>query len=130
MVFFCLIGKYVYVSASMAPNRIRALRRERGMTLEMLADQVGLSTGHVFRLENGERNLTVKYFAAFAHALRVEPRDLIDPVVDGDRALIEALRRADPAKKAAVALLLGIEADLIDPKRPVAARGKRTETRR
>jgi len=129
MVFFCLIGKYVYVSAYMAPNRIRSLRRARGMTLETLADLVGLSTGHVFRLENGERNLTVKYFAAFAHALRVEPRDLIDPIEDGERAIIEALRR-DPAKKAAVALLLGIEADLIDPRQPVAAQGKRSEKRR
>lgn len=100
------------------------------MTLETLAELVGLSTAHVFRLENGERNLAVKHFAAFAEALNVEPRDLIDPVADGDRELIEVLRRADPAKKAAVALLLGIEADSIDPARPSASPKKRPATRR
>lgn len=100
------------------------------MTLETLAYLVGLSTAHVFRLENGERNLAVKHFAVFAEALGVEPRDLIDPVADGDRELMEALRRADPAKKAAVALLLGIEADLIDPAQSSSSQRKRPATRR
>lgn len=48
------------------------------MVLEDLAEKVGLSTSYVQRLENGERNLAVKHFAAFATALGVTPRDLVE----------------------------------------------------
>ena len=47
------------------------------MVLEDLAEKVGLSTSYVQRLENGERNLAVKHFAAFARALGGTPRDLV-----------------------------------------------------
>lgn len=47
------------------------------MTLEDLAEKVGLSTSYVQRLENGDRNLAVKHFDAFAAALGVAPRELV-----------------------------------------------------
>lgn len=115
----CLTGKYVTV----APNRIKELRESQGITLETLADRVGLSTSYVQRLENGGRNLAVKHFSAFAEALKVAPTDLIESIEDGDKELIEAFRRADPAKKAAVALLLGIEAEVV-LKRPSSSQRK------
>lgn len=93
---------------SMAPNRIKELRETREMTLETLADKVGLSPSYVQRLENGRRNLSVKHLDGFAQALGVKPRDLID-ASDMDSKIIEAIRGAAPAKKAAVALLLGID---------------------
>lgn len=96
---FCLTGNCVRV----APNRIKELREAQGMTLETLADLVGLSTSYVQRLENGDRNLAVKHFNAFAAALNVVPTDLIESVGDGDKKLIEAFHRADPARQAAVA---------------------------
>lgn len=80
----------------------------RGMTLETLADKVGLSPSYVQRLENGARNLSVKHLDGFAEALGVKPRDLID-ANDMDARIIEAIRGAAPAKKAAVALLLGVD---------------------
>ena len=61
----------------MATNRIKEFRESRGMTLEELAEKVGLSASYVQRLENGERNLAVKHFDAFASALGVHGRDLI-----------------------------------------------------
>jgi transcriptional regulator with XRE-family HTH domain len=116
---FCLTGNCVRV----APNRIKELREAQGMTLETLADLVGLSTSYVQRLENGGRNLAVKHFNAFAAALNVAPTDLIESVGDGDKKLIEAFHRADPARQAAVALLLGMEAEDV-PKPPSSSRGK------
>ena len=100
------------------------------MTLDTLADLVGLSKAHVLRLENGERNLAVKHFAAFAKALRVEPKDLVNPITEDDRKLIEALRRAAPAKKAAIAVLLGVETDLTELEQPSSSPGKHSATQR
>lgn len=121
----CLTGKYVRV----APNRIKELREAQGMTLETLADLVGLSTSYVQRLENGDRNLAVKHFGAFAAALKVTPPDLIESVGDGDKKLIEAFHRADPGRQAAVALLLGMEPEE-SPKQPPSSRGKNSSKRR
>ncbi|WP_425909028.1 helix-turn-helix domain-containing protein [Nitrobacter sp. TKz-YC02] len=115
----CLTGNYVRV----APNRIKELREAQGMTLETLADLVDLSPSYVQRLENGDRNLAVKHFNAFATALKVTPTDLIESVGDGDKKLIEAFLRADPGRQAAVALLLGMEPEEA-PKRPSLSRGK------
>ena len=61
----------------MVENRIKHLREQQKMTLEELAEAVGLSTSYVQRLENGDRNLAVKHFAAFAAALKTQPTQLI-----------------------------------------------------
>lgn len=57
-------------------NAIKALREERKLTLEQLAEQVGLSVSYVSRLEKGGRNLSVKHIDAFARAFGV-PRERI-----------------------------------------------------
>lgn len=62
-------------------NSIRSLREERELTLEQLADLVGLSVPYVSRLEKGERNLAVKHIDKFAAALGV-PRERILTIAD------------------------------------------------
>lgn len=59
------------------PNRIHELRNDRGMTIEELAEKAGLSVSYVSRLENGERNLSVKNLNLFAHAFEVAPQDIL-----------------------------------------------------
>ncbi|WP_429925011.1 XRE family transcriptional regulator [Agrobacterium vitis] len=59
------------------PNRLNTLREERGMTIEQVAEATGLSTSYVSRLENGDRNLSVKNLNLFAHALGVEPQEIL-----------------------------------------------------
>jgi transcriptional regulator with XRE-family HTH domain len=59
------------------PNRIREIRDSQDMTLEDLAEATGLSASYVQRLESGDRNLSVKNMNLFAHALKVEPRELL-----------------------------------------------------
>ncbi|WP_245297303.1 XRE family transcriptional regulator [Rhizobium oryziradicis] len=61
------------------PNRLKALREERGQTIEQLAEATGLSTSYVSRLEKGERNLSVKNMNLFAHALDVAPQEILLP---------------------------------------------------
>jgi DNA-binding XRE family transcriptional regulator len=58
-------------------NRIRDLRRARGLTLEQLAEAVGTSYQQVMRLEKGERRLTVDWMVRIAPALGVAPADLM-----------------------------------------------------
>lgn len=58
-------------------NRIREWRTERDLTIEQLAEATGLSVSYVSRLESGERNLSVRNMNLFAHALNVEPKDLL-----------------------------------------------------
>lgn len=68
----------------MVKNRIKELRQREGLSLEELAERVGLSTSYVQRLENEDRNLGVKHFDKFAKALKASRRELI--VEDGSPA--------------------------------------------
>jgi transcriptional regulator with XRE-family HTH domain len=61
----------------MSSNRIKELRKSKGMTLEELAGETSLSTSYLQRLENGERNLAVKHLNVIARALQVGQRELI-----------------------------------------------------
>lgn len=78
---FCLLGRGAVLpvrqTLAMAENRIKELREARNMTLEALAEAVGLSTSYVQRLEHGDRNLAVKHLDSFAGALSVTPRELL-----------------------------------------------------
>lgn len=78
---FCLFGGGAVLpirqTVQMAENRIKTIRKSRGMTLEELASAVELSVPYVQRLEKGERNLAVKHFDSFASALGVTARELV-----------------------------------------------------
>jgi transcriptional regulator with XRE-family HTH domain len=58
-------------------SRITKLREERGLTLEQLAESVGISTSYLWRLENEKRNLSLKNVAKIANALGVPPEQLV-----------------------------------------------------
>jgi len=62
------------------PNRLKELRDARDMTVEDMAEATGLSASYVSRLENGERNLSVKNLNLFASALEVEPAAILASV--------------------------------------------------
>lgn len=59
------------------PNRLTELRNAAGLSIEEVAEQTGLSTSYVSRLERGERNLSVKKMEAFAKVLRTTPAELL-----------------------------------------------------
>lgn len=56
---------------------IREWRKHRGLTLEQLAERVGLTHGAISQLERGETNYTQPTLEAIAEALDCEPADLI-----------------------------------------------------
>ena len=61
------------------PNRIREAREARNLTLEQLADRVGISYGEVAKTERGDRDLRVSRLILFARALQCHPTDLLPP---------------------------------------------------
>ena len=61
----------------METSRIKRLRLERGLTLADLADKVGLSEGHMSRVEAGTRGLRFAKLDRLARALGVPVTDLV-----------------------------------------------------
>ncbi|MEO9625891.1 MAG: helix-turn-helix transcriptional regulator [Qipengyuania citrea] len=78
------------------PNRIRELRKARGLTLAQLAQAVGMTTGHVQKLEVGERELTLPVMERVAGALEVAVADLLPPALGGltdkERRIVDTYR--------------------------------------
>lgn len=83
-----------------APDRLRDLRRRRGLTQEQLAERAGLSLGVVKKIEQGGQ-ARVDTYHTLARALGVRTSALFDPVGphrtrrgDGDKIDLMPLRQA------------------------------------
>ncbi|MFI8191520.1 helix-turn-helix domain-containing protein [Streptomyces sp. NPDC085946] len=64
--------------------RLRALRRDRGLTLEALADDTGISVSTLSRLESGRRRPTLDLLIPLARAHRVALDQLVAAPATGD----------------------------------------------
>ncbi|MBT3072048.1 helix-turn-helix transcriptional regulator [Rhodomicrobium sp. Az07] len=62
---------------SMAVNRIRQLRLERGLSLTELAKKIGISESHLSRVEAGARGLHLSKMEALAGALGVPVTEIL-----------------------------------------------------
>jgi transcriptional regulator with XRE-family HTH domain len=65
------------VSSGRLGERVRALRRERGWTLEMLAERSGVSRAMISKLERGEKNPTLVVAAKVAEGLGMNLSQLV-----------------------------------------------------
>ncbi|MCE2532481.1 MAG: helix-turn-helix domain-containing protein [Acidimicrobiia bacterium] len=72
-------------------GRIRALRVEQGLTLQMIAERTGLSSSMVSMVERGRTSPSIGTLIAISSALGVHMADLFELDVDGTR---EAVQRA------------------------------------
>lgn len=63
--------------ASIFGENVRAARVARGLTIEALADEVGLAYSYVGQLERGQRNPTLSVVERIASALDVAPVSLL-----------------------------------------------------
>jgi len=66
------------------PNQIAAVRKRAGLKIDELAEKTGLSTTYIWRMERGQRNVSLKNLQKMAEALGVAPSELIEqkPVSD------------------------------------------------
>ena len=64
--------------------RLRALRRERGTTLDDLSAETGISVSTLSRLESGQRRPTLELLLPLARAYGVQLDELVDAPPTGD----------------------------------------------
>lgn len=64
---------------------LRALRTERGLSLETLGRRAGMSASLLSRLESGNRRLSVDHLAVLARALEVSVDALLDVAAEDPR---------------------------------------------
>lgn len=61
-------------------RRVRALRREQGLTQESLADKAGLHWTFIGQVERGRRNIGLHNILKVASALEATPGELLDGI--------------------------------------------------
>jgi transcriptional regulator with XRE-family HTH domain len=71
------LGVVEDVSSGRVGERVRVLRRERGWTLEVLAERSGVSRAMISKLERGEKNPTLVVAAKVAEGLGVSLSQLV-----------------------------------------------------
>jgi len=67
----------LYEAQRAVGHEIQKIRRRRGITQDELAEMAGLNRAHLYRIEAGKRNVTLKTLAILADALGVRIRDLV-----------------------------------------------------
>jgi transcriptional regulator with XRE-family HTH domain len=83
-------------------NRLRELRKGRGLSLEALEERAGVSVSTISRLETGGMKMTAEYLSTLSAALECHPAELIADLGvvarnEGERELLTRLRALDPA---------------------------------
>ncbi len=58
-------------------QRVRELRRERGMTQEQLSFEIGADNSYIANIENAHRDIPLSRIRMIAKALNVEPFELL-----------------------------------------------------
>ena len=81
------------VSSGRLGERVRALRRERGWTLELLAERSGVSRAMISKLERGEKNPTLVVAARVAEGLGVSLSQLVGIVEKKEIVVVPRERR-------------------------------------
>lgn len=69
---------------------VRAMRRRRGLTLDELADQSGMSKGHLSRFERGQKTVSLAGLMRVAQALHTSTASLLGEQVD--RSVMHVVR--------------------------------------
>ena len=64
-------------------DRMREIRRKKGIAQERLALESGLNRGYVGRVERGEQNISLVNICRIANALREPPSTLLEWTEDG-----------------------------------------------
>jgi transcriptional regulator with XRE-family HTH domain len=61
-------------------KRVRALRQQRGISQEALADLAEIHRNYISQIEGGKRNLSFFNVVKIARALKVSPSKLVEPI--------------------------------------------------
>ena len=73
-------------SVDSPPNRLREIRKRKGLTQEELAARVGLCGAHISRFEKGRRQLSLEWMKRLGDALECSPALLLPPGLNENAA--------------------------------------------
>lgn len=84
--------------------RIKRFRQQKGLTVEQLAEMVGMSKSYVSEIENGKKQANGRRIDEFALALGVRPADLIedDGLIAEFEAHMDVIKQLSPDDREAV----------------------------
>ncbi|MBB6172259.1 transcriptional regulator with XRE-family HTH domain [Nocardiopsis mwathae] len=63
--------------AAFDPDALHHVRRKRGIPMRSLAERVGYSASHLYKVEEGERPISRQIYAAVIAALDLQPGALL-----------------------------------------------------
>lgn len=98
-----------FIPMDKLPNRVRAMRKNAGMTLVEVADAMGLTHTHISNIERGVRKLDLDTMERLARVLGCSVSDfLTDDHFPGrlssqEQAVIDSMRRMDMGDRNRVA---------------------------
>lgn len=121
-----------FVAMNEAPNRIRALRMEAGLSQQGLGERICVTKVTISDLEKGNMQLTHDYMRRIARALGVTAVDLLPPADNPaalsieERELVDRIRAASPEQREQ----LHRAADVIVPFTPAQGGDDRLRPRR
>jgi transcriptional regulator with XRE-family HTH domain len=75
--------------------RLKAIRADRGLTQEEVADRAGMATSTLSRLESGARRLALDHLTPLAEALDLGVGELLAPAVSRDPRVREPVRTVE-----------------------------------
>lgn len=84
------------------PNNLKKLREAAGLSQDALAEKAGTIKGQIYKLESGERKLTLPWMVRLSKHLKCEPSDLVAKNItiasappalrDSEIALVDAIK--------------------------------------
>jgi transcriptional regulator with XRE-family HTH domain len=113
---------FTFVLPMSFPERLAALRKERGFTQQQMAEKIGMHVSQLKRYEAGSSQPTIEVFRRIVLALNVSADTLLfeDGERDPDESLklqFEALSHLDPHEREAVQTMIAGVLHMHDAKR-------------
>lgn len=88
-----------FKEAKFRPTFIRQWRKKAGLTLERLADRVGMTAGNLSEIENGNTGYTQSTLEALADALGCTAADLLVRDPSDPEGIWSLWEKAKPAER-------------------------------
>jgi len=73
-------------------EKIRILRKERGLTLEQVAHKAGMQASNLSDIEKGKRDIRTQTLERIACAIGCSPTELLDQYYETDESITRGLR--------------------------------------